>query len=223
MKLTHPLSDLQQQQLEDARAALQQAYAAFETSLRGFGQATADRGALETKLAVARKAARISPGLVARCEAVEAEFDRSQQKCAAAQRDLEAARRHALTVIREAGYLIQQTAAPLLDQFKDGLAEALRAFSVDPTRAAAAIPDHGTEYPTLVRFLQRGQHVSPHALPEEIEGLVGDLSETLRRMLAGEDVWQLRNELDAVAALSKVHRQARLVFGGGAVLPRWGT
>ena len=71
---------------------------------------------------------------------------------------------------------------------------------MNPAGTAAAIPDHGTELPALVRFLQRGQHVSRLAGPEEIEGLTFELSQTLRGVLDGGDIWRLRGEVAVQSA-----------------------
>ena len=194
MKLDHPLTEPQRQRLERTLGTLGRAHAAFEAKLLAFSQATAGRGALETQLGPARRTARVLPAAAAKVAHLEAELGRSQEKCRAAQAEAEAARQSALDAIRGAGYLIQTVCAPLLEQFRLGLAEALRAFCVNPAGTAAAIPDHGTELPALVRFLQRGQHVSRLAGPEEIEGLTFELSQTLRGILDGGDIWRLRNE-----------------------------
>ena len=194
MKLAHPLIESQRQRLEGALGTLPRAHAAFEAKLLAFSQATAERGVLETLLATARRTARLLPAAAARVASIEAEIGRAREKCRAAQDEAETARQLALTAIRDAGHLIQMVCAPLLDQFKEGLAEALRAFCLNPESAAAAIPDHSTEFPALVRFLQRGQHVSRLAGPAEIEWLTFELSQTLRRILDGGDIWKLRNE-----------------------------
>ena len=194
MKLVHPLIEPQRQRLEGALGTLQRAHAAFEAKLIVFGQATAERGALETALAIARRTARLLPAATARAASLDAEIGRVHERCQAAQGEVEGARQAALAAIRDAGYLIQTVCAPLLDQFKEGLAEALRAFCLNPEGTAAAIPEHGTEFPALVRFLQRGQHVSRAASPEEIEWLTFELSQTLRLILDGGDIWKLRSE-----------------------------
>ena len=194
MKLDHPLTEPQRQRLERTLGTLQRAHAAFEAKLLAFSQATAERGVLETRLGTARRTARVLPAAAAKLAPLEAELGRSQEKCRAAQAEAEAARQSALDTIRDAGRLIQTVCAPLLEQFRLGLAEALRAFCVNPEGTAAAIPDHGTELPALVRFLQRGQHVSRLAGPEEIEGLTFELSQTLRAILEGGDIWRLRGE-----------------------------
>ena len=194
MKLVHPLTEPQRQRLEGALGTLQRAHAGFEAKLFAFSQTTADRGVLETMLATARRTARLLPSAAERVVSLEAEMGRVLEKCRAAQGEVETARQTVLAAIREAGYFIQTVCAPLLDQFKLGLTEALRAFCLNPEGTAAAIPDHGTEFPALVRFLQRGQHVSRAAVPEEIEWLTFELSQTLRCILDGGDIWKLRSE-----------------------------
>ena len=194
MKLNAPLTEPQRQRLEKTLGTLQRAHAGFEAKLRAFSQATAERGVLETTLATARRTARVFPPAAAKVAGIEAEIARVKEKCQAAQAEAETARQLALDVIRDAGHLIQMVCAPLLEQFKFGLAEALRAFCVNPEDTAAAIPDHGTEFPALVRFLQRGQHVARTAGPEEIEWLAFELGQTLRCVLDGGDIWKLRSE-----------------------------
>ena len=203
MKLLHPLTEPQRHRLEEALGTLQRAHAGFEGKLRAFSRATAERGVLESTLAAVRRSARVSPATVSKVAVAAAELGQANEKCQTAQGELESARQLALSAIRDAGHLIQTVCAPLLDQFKSELAEALRAFCLHPEGTVAAIPDHATEFPVLVRFLQRGQHVARTAGPEEIEWLTFELGETLRRILDGGDIWKLRGEIALAGAAGR--------------------
>ena len=168
------MTEPQRHRLEEALGTLQRAHAGFEGKLRAFSQATAERGVLESTLAAVRRSARVSPATGSKVAVAAAELGQANEKCQTAQGELESARQLALSAIRDAGHLIQTVCAPLLDQFKSELAEALRAFCLHPEGTAAAIPDHGTEFPALVRFLQRGQHVSRLAGPEGTVAAIPD-------------------------------------------------
>lgn len=192
MKLPSPLTDAQRQRVQSALEKLTAAHPAFEAKLAAFATASAALESAERMLDAARHNATRFPADAARRDALAEQIGAVRQRRDAARHDMEAAHAVAVAAIQRAGQVVGKVCEPLLAQFRAGLTDALRPFYLKPTAVAAQITDR-SELPALRQFLSRGQFVTKHASAQEIEGLTGDLSQTLRRILDGSEIWNLRN------------------------------
>ena len=195
MKLERLLTNKDRQRVEAALGSLQSTHSAYEAKLQNFCQITGYKAELEARHNAGVRSLSIAGKTAHDVAALRVQIGQVTEKRAAMQPELESARQNAVEAIRRAGHLIYTVCAPLRDQFKRRLADALRPFCWQPEGAASTIETHGTELPDLLRFLQRGQYISKTAGPQEIEWLSFELRQTLRCILDGGEIWKLRSEI----------------------------
>ena len=220
MKLESPLSPADRAQVETRVKTLtdcDREVARREKALRAL---QAEREGLEAERAALQNSDDASRKAAETITVIETQLGMLARKIAKEETALADFHRAEAGTIRDTSVLIGRVCGPLLDQFRRDLATALKPFARDPLHAVnVLIGNFSDGFQSLEYFLKRDRdvyfnHSSPSGLvnshsPESLRAIRRRQCATLRRVLAGKDVFSVTDSsLDAAGAEPETEEEA---------------